>query len=132
MTITLATLPSASAQEVFDHVVRHAYAQRVRSMLGDDSLDAPQCAYRNWHGLACFAGCMIADDEYRASMEGKPWCVLCEDGIAPSTHANLITQLQRVHDSYMPSAWPPQLRVVAATYHLSPALVDKLQAENPL
>lgn len=105
--ITLATLPNATAQEVFDQVAAHLLQQNKKSGQADGS-----CMYR-YGELKCAAGCLIGDDEYREEYEGVQWAFLVQDGTVPSAHEDLIDALQGVHDSYDPSAWRKHLRRVA-------------------
>lgn len=110
MTITLATLPKATAQEVFDHVARHLLTQNRKSMRKDYN----GCAYRGKGGTSCAAGCLIADDEYYAKMEGGSWGGLVQRHMVPTNHAVLISRLQIVHDASLPEEWRERLAGVAA------------------
>lgn len=42
-------------QELFDAVVRHAYKQRVKSVIYEEG-SIPRCQYRGPNGLRCFFG----------------------------------------------------------------------------
>ena len=111
--ITLATLPEASAQEVFDQVRDHLLRQKVRSTTYKGI-----CAYRiNRRGsvLKCAAGCLIADDEYDPGWEGIPWKFLNE---LPRDHVSLIVALQDVHDALAPELWEAELSKVAESFSL--------------
>src|SRR4051794_27079955 len=108
MTITLKTLPKASAQEVFDHVVNHLLTQ------GERSQEEGKCVYLNPHGLRCAAGCLIAPEEYRKEFEGILWnALVMPSGEVPDTHYGLIRALQVIHDSYLVTEWKPNLKLVA-------------------
>ena len=99
MTITLATLKDATAQQVFDQVVAHMIKQGERSIQ-----NGSMCLYRGPNGLKCAAGCLIADDEYEeyfdkgADSGGGNWSSMILNNSAPDYHASLIFQLQRAHD----------------------------------
>lgn len=134
MEITLATLPQATAQQVFDHCARHLLTQMKKSLrvappgYRDDGEDT-FCAYRAAGGLKCVAGACIADHEYRGFMDDycllhelvygqtgvdrhdldTGWLCLVELGLVPSAHAELITELQEVHDRWGPECWARQL-----------------------
>lgn len=95
--ITLATLSSATEQEVFDQVVNHLKKQKVRCV--DDH---QFCSYRDSKGLKCAAGCLIGDDEYIPEFEKHSWHILVTDGKVPACHAGLIAELQTVHDVFSP------------------------------
>ena len=91
--ITLKTLPQATEQEVFDQVATHLINQKVRSA----SQLGVSCYYRQ-DDLKCAAGCLISDDEYDVSIEGKAWSSLVYRSMVPSTHEDLITGLQEIQD----------------------------------
>ena len=129
--ITLKTLPTATAQEVFDQVVGHLLRQGERCAgpvhrhefrfgLLDVDIGKPYCLYRNNEGMKCAAGCLIGDDEYRLSMEGHAW-----GEIAPEEHAELIITLQLIHDLYTPSIWASKLRDLAIARHLDPGIIGE-------
>lgn len=126
MRITLATLPTATAQQVFDHVARHLITQG-----GPAVDDNGTCMYRDPDGLQCAAGCLIGDDEYdREDMEFKTWSQLVKLDQVPTTHFALITALQSAHDLAATSyrAWRDaivtRLCDVAASHGLDPAVID--------
>lgn len=128
--ITLATLPQATAQEVFDQVARHLLTQKKQSRrwwpdIGDG------CSYRGANGRSCAAGCLIGDEEYQVEMEGVSWHGLAADlGIVPVVHAKLIGELQAIHDIYMPSKWSARLRQFAKQHALSPAVIEEFSAKE--
>lgn len=105
--ITLATLPQATEQEVFDQIVNHLLTQNKKCMNNEN------CVYRNEKGLKCAAGCLIADDEYKPEMDdtdsGTNWKTLFNNGLVPNTHLNLIMSLQSIHDNYEPYEWETEL-----------------------
>lgn len=123
MSITLATLPEATAQEVFDHVALHLLTQMQVSMR-TRNLDNPEmgevCAYRGDNGLKCAAGALISDDEYNELMEGKSWLDLVAENVAPDDHWAFITALQKIHDTYDPPLWHEKLSALARAYNLTP------------
>ena len=111
--ITLKTLAQATAQEVFDQVAKHLLAQMQVSKK-EDSRNL--CAYRGAGGLKCAAGCLIADDEYSESMDiphSFSWDEMIAEEIAPSTHADLISELQQIHDNHPPDSWKNHLKLFA-------------------
>ena len=114
--ITLKTLPQATAQEVFDQVVRHLLLQLVPAQNGNGScrykLEQPE------RTLKCAAGCLIADDEYKSKFEGESWDSLAALGLVPDTHKDLIRSLQRMHDTCLVSEWPERLQQLATDYGL--------------
>lgn len=120
--ITLKTLPQATAQEVFDQVARHLLTQNEKS--SDDS----GCVYRTADGLACAAGCLMADDEVDDEWNADvAWAELVERGVAPKEHQDLIEDLQGAHDSFPTQAWPERLKAIADNYGLSTAVTYTTQ-----
>lgn len=119
--ITLATLPKASAQEVFDWVVSNLLKQGKKSLGGDGN-----CRYRGKNGLKCAAGWCIGDDEYDRigeNIEGKIWGF--SDGVTvPRAHNGLIRELQSVHDDYYAYEWPSKFRKVAEHYGLDASALE--------
>lgn len=111
--MNLASLPTATAQAVFDHVSAHLLAQRTRSAgpLGGGEV---VCKYRGPGKLQCAAGCLMSDQEYDHRWEGLDWNTLVEHGLVPMAHLNLILELQRLHDSTDPANWPSALHLMAA------------------
>lgn len=93
-------LQTSSAQEVFDFAVRHLLAQNRESVSTEGG-----CAYRGVDGLKCAAGAFLSDNEYCSWMEGKSWTQLVEQGCVPNNHADLIQDLQYIHDRGYPNEW---------------------------
>jgi hypothetical protein len=119
MTITLKTLPTVTAQEVFDHVTKHLLTQNEKSMIAGVNSVIRKCAYRGVGGTSCAAGCLIGDDEYNIDFEYRSWSVLvgCEE--VPPNHEVLIQNLQRIHDNSPTAEWCGRLRQLAAHYNLN-------------
>ena len=107
--ITLATLPQATEQEIFDQAVKHLLTQNAVSTGSDGS-----CKYRGDNGLICAAGCFISDDEYGPEMEGKNWGSLS----TPQKHIELISDLQIIHDDCLVEDWESELVDLAKGYDL--------------
>lgn len=99
MKITLATLPYASAQDVFNFVGEHLITQGEKS-IDEDAFDYSliYCKYRSGNNK-CAAGCLISDEEYNEDMEKISWRSLVHDGLVPSEHSYLINRLQVIHDN---------------------------------
>jgi hypothetical protein len=132
MEITLATLPQATPQQVFNHVARHLLAQ------ASPSIDGSVCAYLTRDGKRCAAGCLIGQDEYQASFEGRTWWSLARDGRVPAAHMELVEALQDAHDtaamtlplSDFLDRVTEKLEHVARVRDLSPAVLDEAAREN--
>ncbi len=112
--ITLATLPEATAQQVFDQVAAHLLAQNAKSASGEDG----NCLYHGPDDRMCAAGCLIAEGEYDEDFEDRDWSSLVDDQRVPSEHGDLIQELQAVHDHKYPSAWRDRLAHVAREHGL--------------
>lgn len=120
--ITLKTLNEASEQEVFDQVAEHLLTQMARSENDE------HCLYRGPDGLKCAAGCLIADSEYNADMDGLHgvgWHTFIEKHNVTNSHKDLINRLQFVHDHYLPDMWLGHLRRVAKAWGLNDSVLDK-------
>jgi len=106
--ITLKTLSTATAQEVFDQVAKHLLTQKERCV--DES---GRCSYRNNKGLKCAAGCLINDDEYKSYFEGVWWAAFPRRFRGTLKHCDLITKLQSIHDATSIQGWEQGLRNLA-------------------
>lgn len=117
-TITLATLKDATEQEVFTQVVTHMLTQNEKCQTKGENTNIMYCNYRNDKGLKCAAGCLISDDEYSNELEGGNWSALVTCEKVPSTHEDLILELQQVHDQYKVKDWKLKLSLIAKQYGL--------------
>lgn len=115
MTITLATLPQATAQEVYSQVRKHLLTQKMKSIE-----EGKGCVYRGPDGLMCAAGCLISEDEYLEEMERQPWSFLVNKVLVPKEHSRLIAALQRIHDQEEATYWEYSLNQLAADFNLEP------------
>jgi hypothetical protein len=97
-----------NAQEVFDTVCRHLYAQGKPAIMNRPQDVHPSCAYRGDNGTMCAVGCLIPQDEYQPSYEAKDAASVLimakrskkarpvMRSLLP--HEDLLTRLQRAHD----------------------------------
>lgn len=115
--ITLATLPQATAQQVYDQVKEHLLKQMKKSTGQNNTL---LCMYRGASGLKCAAGCLISDDEYYPKMEEVSWDDLVTDDKVTPIHSALISELQDLHDFCSPEHWGTYLTNLAQKYNLIP------------
>lgn len=106
--ITLATLPLASVQAVFDQVARHLLRQ-MRTSRTEKRI----VAYHGDNGARCAGGALLGPGEYRAEMEGQLWGQLVDAEMVPAAHRVLIGDLQHIHDVYDSEAWEDALRALA-------------------
>ncbi len=119
--ITVKTLHKATAQEVFDQIAEHLLKQGRKSQ---SHSAYPSCKYRGPEGLRCAAGCLIGDDEYDATFEGKVWFTVArllspECGEGAMCHAELISNAQEIHDLFQPEDWRTQLSRLASKFDLN-------------
>lgn len=142
--ITLATLPQATAQQVFNQVARHLLTQ------GKPALnELGKCSYRTTDGLSCAAGCLISDDEYAEmstkkavtsatrsgrGIEDATWHALSGAGYVPVEHEGLIDALQSAHDAarnepehQVTTYWLQRLERVAREHKLHTTVLDQFR-----
>ncbi len=105
MKITLATLPQATARQVFEQGKAHLLGQMKKSASEEDN---HYCLYRGPNGLKCGAGDFISDEEYDSGMENKNWTVMVRENLVPNNYSELISSIQMIHDSYEPKEWRAQ------------------------
>ena len=119
--ITLATLGTATEQEVFDQVATHLLKQNKKSLKLVEGRD--YCFYRGSHNLKCAAGCLIGEAEYESWMENKIWQIivsaLSDQYMNPMNHCDLIRSLQEIHDNYDVNEWISRLELIAVNYNLN-------------
>lgn len=113
-----------SEQELFDKVATHLLSQGVRCTM-DGTING-DCAYRNSAGMMCAAGCLVPDEDYDISMEGWNWAHFIEMGVIPTTHGELIEELQEVHDSVKPVGWREALTKIAVGREYSTDAIDNV------
>ena len=125
MNITLKNLHEATEYDVIKQVGTHLLRQNKHS---DDG--GVNCMYRGQGGLMCAAGCLIADDEYKASFEGNLWRSLVENEQVPDAHRLLVERLQRIHDDYPPEYWDFKLRKLCDRYGVDSSWIDEVLNER--
>lgn len=126
-----------SLQEIFDTVATHLLTQNEQSL--DVYSDA--CMYRGDRGLKCAAGVLIPDDKYFSAMEKKNangsvvWPVIAEALQVPvgelvgdadsgssfydTATANLVDELQKIHDNEPVRTWRIRLHSLAVRQGLN-------------
>lgn len=112
-------------QELYNKVKAHLLAQRTKAMYGN------MCRYRTPDGLKCAIGCLIPDDKYNPSFEGRGiadrgdgqessvFPIADAAGIVPSQFP-LAGDLQWIHDHIDPVYWEEKLVRVARSFHITP------------
>lgn len=128
--ITLLNCHEHPLQAVFDKVAKHLLTQNKRAMKdfpGEYPID--RCAYRGDGGAMCAVGCLIPDDVYDPSMEGRSAGEvmrmlhgvreLASVSQALGVSHAMLSALQNAHDNYEPFEWPMELAYIARQYNLS-------------
>ncbi len=119
--ITLATLPRATKQQVFNQVVSHARKQREHCTVGarGGSVNPSSCNYRlKGTRLMCFGGCLISNKEYDDAFEASNWDTLVNEGSIPPAHCHFIRELQMIHDAHFVDDWDYQFNEFAEKHSL--------------
>lgn len=127
--ITLATLPNATEQQVFDQIANHLLTQKEKCFV---SYKNRVCQYHSGN-LKCAAGCLISEEEYENNtsiegfnyFEGNQWDYLVEEYGLPSEHKDLIVELQNIHDDVVPEDWKKHLKQTAFYWELDFKFEDK-------
>lgn len=111
-------------QTIFNRVAAHLLAQGRPSLSSDEAWD---CAYRGHDGLRCAVGCLIDDAHYSEALEGHSVQLgdvlravkssLGLQHLAPRT-ADLLGDLQDLHDLTPPEEWREGLKELAHQYEL--------------
>ena len=109
-------------QTIFNRVAAHLLAQGRPSLS-----DGGECAYHNYDGLRCAVGCLINNTHYSEDLEGYSvqhgdvlQAVKSSLGLqhlAPRT-ADLLGDLQQLHDLTPPEEWRKGLKELAHEYDL--------------
>lgn len=110
-------------QEIFDKVVTHLRTQKGRAFNDDNG----QCRYR-MNGMSCAVGCLIPDEEYSPSLEGRTLNKMMTEFVVPPTiqkmiddgHQTLLSRFQNIHDSgeYNAEYWENAFKVLANDFKL--------------
>lgn len=121
--ITIRTLASASAQAVFDQLAEHLL-----------NMEMPCCQANGVIGAYHFgdrrspAGSLVADEDYLMCMENRSWWSLAATGLVPEAHADMIGDIEYVHDSFAQDDWCDHLIAVAHRHGVSARHLLRSQA----
>lgn len=105
-------------QEAFDTMVRHARAQREKSL---DELHQT-CLYRGPRGLMCFVGKLIPDADYRKEWDEAGTSVKRIKHLVPcltNVSGDLLEDMQLTHDHIPVLGWEGKFSYIATDYHLT-------------
>lgn len=125
--MTRPDLNTCSAQDVFDYVLFKLREQKYASINNDMA-----CAMRGSGGRCCAVGHLIPDDVYTDDMEGhtidvqidEPWF----NYLGFHRFTELLQDLQRVHDTYLPHS----ARDPSRTYVEFEALMKRIAQDHCL
>lgn len=109
-------------KEIFEKVRDHLLKQNA---LSKDEFDG-RCLYRSENGLKCAIGCLISDEDYRDSFEGKNIRGIHEiiiNKILPSDLDGengivFLQKLQNIHDLAPIGAWEKNLNELAEEWSI--------------
>lgn len=121
-------------QELFNAVAKHLLTQKQKSegkFINPSGEHTYGCAYRGLNGLKCAVGGVIPDEMYKPEMEGRAVNTLfiyfkCVREYLGADNEEMLSELQWLHDSWVPKLWPRKLRGLAAQFALSPQVIDEL------
>lgn len=126
--ITLWNLNDYSLQDIFDKVVNHLLTQNQKSKdylkYRDDAKPILTCTYRSLLDdntiLKCAIGCLVPNDKYSESFEGKSIASLIEhlNLFIEPTRLDLLIHLQTIHDNRSVREWQSSLEDLADTFYL--------------
>jgi hypothetical protein len=132
-TFKQAVMGEVPLQDIFDRIAVHLLAQKARSVRarfpGETS-----CAYRGTSGMSCAVGCIITDGEYMPQMEGDSvngvafqlLGAAVADSLQDSEQVDLMTRLQRMHDTDVPGDWKERLKDLAFRFNLNTDVIRNM------
>ena len=131
MNISLKNIHLATKQQIFDQVATHLLTQHEAAQV-EKRGGGVACLYRVPDtDLKCAGGCLIADDEYDPSCEGKTWddAIQVYVGKYPNCdkHEDLITDLQSLHDEGNSAYWWQNLYSLAKQKHLDASVLSNFK-----
>lgn len=126
-----------NAQEIFDKVATHLFAQGTRCYDEEELA----CAYFGPNGMKCAVGALIPEPDYRGEIEGEnaadalailaPHSQVCAD---LREHEALLEELQCAHDASVNWSSTEFMRLalhkVANSANLHPFIVDTLSFKD--
>lgn len=102
-------------QEIFDTVVKHLRSQGCKSI----DPETGNCLYRGPNGKKCAAGCLIPDDKYEESMEGRHVYNLKVFKDMRIQMTMLVAALQIIHDHNDIQEWEERFQETAESRELT-------------
>jgi hypothetical protein len=113
-----------SAQELFDTVATHLLGQKKAAKNA-----AGLCCYRSPDGLRCAVGCLIPDEVYDPSLEGRSALKLWDSPILAhlKEHSALLCDLYVLHDKCPEQKWHTELCWIATAFGLNPKVLETMK-----
>ena len=108
-----------TTQQTFDIIVAHLRSQGEKSYTYKWNYNII-CAYRSPSGLKCAVGCLIPDEMYNRSFEGKSCQYQTIKDILYFQGHNilLVRELQIVHDEFPVAEWEEKFQQLAEKFRL--------------
>lgn len=127
--ITIHNLDESTEQEVFDFIAHHLLTQGKKAQSAGGG-----CKYRLEIDEniihRCAAGCLIPDEAYKETMEGKSWYAVVNTlKMTSNAHYSLISRMQAIHDYQFVKDWKQRLFEEASARSLSTEILDQFKGE---
>ena len=113
-----------TAQELFDIAITQMRKQGQKSVVMDYA-PGYTCRYVSPEGFKCPIGALIPDAIYKTEMEEKSFDVLMHSNLLPidlqaefQVHADLLRQLQNIHDNTYVEKWEDGFFLLAKKLNL--------------
>lgn len=125
--VTIHNLGESTQQEVFDFIAHHMLTQGKKAQSAGGG-----CRYRIKIDKniihKCAAGCLIPDEVYKETMEGKSWYAVVNTlKMASNAHYSLISRMQSIHDYQQVKHWKQRLFEEASSRSLSTEILDQFK-----
>ncbi len=129
------SMQTYTAQQLFDTIVTGLLKQGKRSFehCGKRGItnfeNEERCMYRSAEGFKCAIGHVITNEDYDPEMEDISSTVLFEKFPVLSyliPHADMLRELQSIHDYGIPLDWPADFTNVAEDFGLDPAIINTI------
>lgn len=110
-------------QQAFDKMVTHLFTQKEKALSPGGG-----CRYLAFDGLKCAVGCLIPEEEYSTSIEGKRVLRIAE--IIPALKGlsiDMLSNVQAIHDNRPTHVWFNSLRDVCCRFKLDDTVLLTFQ-----
>lgn len=132
----MVTLNLPTTQDLFSYVERHLLTQNEQALNSHGN-----CHYRierDGKLLKCAVGCLIIDKHYQDNLEDKlsnDHNVVTAISLSigrelTSKEMEILRNVQVIHDSHIPSAWPDPLNALAQRYGLVSKALNWTPTQN--